>query len=242
MFHLLSRLPCRNGRCKFRAVNAAYYIALQRKRQARGLCGAGRCSRGADETASADCATRLFRTMERQRLWRSATTHILTCCAKAAAERERSCARLVPSWELFCTLQCPKTTARSAASLIQGPFFLLHPGALFFFRPRRKKKRGPYRSFFAKQSKFLKKFPPGAESRRAAPLQNPSAARQFPRPARENNKKQKRKPRAGIIDPQPGAFSYRAIRCRACARISCSPWGLLFSPPRGGRTWPALRR
>ena len=64
----------------------------------------------------------------------------------ASAEREGQCVCLVPSWDKLYAEYCSETTARSTASLIQGPFFLLHPGALFFFRPRRKKKRGPNRS------------------------------------------------------------------------------------------------
>ena len=56
----------------------------------------------------------------------------------ASAEREGWCVRLASNWERFYASLCPETTARSAAGLIQRPFFLLHPGALFFFRPSKK--------------------------------------------------------------------------------------------------------
>ena len=62
---------------------------------------------------------------------------------------------------MFYAPLCSETTARSAASLIQGPFFLLHPGALFFFRPRRKKKRGPNRSPWQNIASFVKSPSPG---------------------------------------------------------------------------------
>ena len=71
----------------------------------------------------------------------------------AAAEREKQCIQLAPNWEMFCLESCSETTARSVASLIQGPFFLLHPGALFFFRPS-KKEEGADSFLIAEQSKF----------------------------------------------------------------------------------------
>ena len=64
---------------------------------------------------------------------------------KASAKREGHCVCLVPNWELFCALILFGNDSAVSESLIQGPIFLLHPGALFFFRPWRKKKRGPFR-------------------------------------------------------------------------------------------------
>ena len=56
----------------------------------------------------------------------------------ATAKRERQCVRLVPDWERFYALLCWETTTRSIVSPMQGSFFILHPGALFFFRPLKK--------------------------------------------------------------------------------------------------------
>ena len=84
--------------------------------------------RGADETARADCAAHL------------------SCAAPAAAERERQCVRLVPNRRERLRAVLFGNDSAVSESLLQGSLFLLHGGALFFFRPWRKKKRGPNRS------------------------------------------------------------------------------------------------
>ena len=132
--------------------------------------------RGADETASADCAVHLFCTHGATAageaecgVFASNTPHFLqsttiaidcrlflvcndahpSCWARAAAEREGRCVRLVPDWETFCAKCCSETTARSAAGLHQRFSFSLHRfrGAfLFLLCPREKEMGGRIRS------------------------------------------------------------------------------------------------
>ena len=76
--------------------------------------------RGANETASADCIAQFSAA-----LWSGS--------GKRTAIRQ-TCTKL---GSVLCAAMLGNDSAVSAG-LMQGPFFLLHPGALFFFRPAKK--------------------------------------------------------------------------------------------------------
>ena len=81
------------------------------------------------------------------------TAHLF-CAEGAPAEREGRCVCPVPNWEMFCEKSCAETTARSAASLIQSLFFVLHRPRRFSFSCEKKRRGVESRS--QKRIKFAK--------------------------------------------------------------------------------------